>query len=271
LKRYGFDDVAAAFALGIELSPTYTGRTRSWHFWRITIIYVIMLFIGPLFEIFGGYVTLWYVFRGDKAFMASLGGYIGMIGTIMGGLGIFLFSWISNRYGKHVALRTAVSMFICGHLLKLVLYNPACPYLLFCTPFLFSIGIAATFTVLSAMQADIVDVDELVSGQRREGMFGAVASVVMKSSGALATALAGFLVVLTGYNVELGVNQPPGTFTAMRLLFSLGPIPFLVIVLALLHKYPFDRKRMDEIHAELKRRHAAAAAGIASSPASDCR
>jgi GPH family glycoside/pentoside/hexuronide:cation symporter len=239
------------------------GCARSWHFWRITIIYVIMLFIGPLFEIFGGYVTLWYVFQGDKKAMGIIGGYTGMIGTAMGMIGILIFTRISNRFGKHNALRTAIVLFIIGHLLKLVLYNPACPQLLYLTPFFFSIGIAATFTILSALQADIVDVDELASGQRREGMFGAVASVTMKSSGALATALAGFLVAMTKYDVTLGVNQPPGTFTAMRLLFSLGPIPFLLAVLALLYKYPFTAQRMEEIHQVLKRRHAAAASAQA--------
>lgn len=243
------------------------GCARSWHFWRITIIYVIMLFIGPLFEQFGAYVSLWYVFKGDKVFMATLGGYVGMLGTAMGMAGIAIFTRVSNKFGKHNALRTAVILFIIGHILKLVLYNPACPYLLILTPFIFSIGIAATFTILSAMQADIVDVDEIVSGQRREGMFGAVASVVMKSSGALATGIAGFLVAMTGYNVDFGANQPPGTFTAMRLLFSLGPVPFLLVVLALLRKYPFDKKRMDEIHQELKRRHAVPAAEPAGGPA----
>jgi GPH family glycoside/pentoside/hexuronide:cation symporter len=230
---------------------------RSWPFWRITIMYVILLFIGPVFGAFDGYVTLFYVFKGDKAAMATLGGVIGMLGTTMAMLGIPLFARLASRFGKHNALRVAIGLCMTGHLAKLVLYNPACPYLMLIMPFVYSIGISATFTLLSALQADIVDVDELATGRRREGMFGAVASVVMKSSGALATGIAGFLVVMTGYDVKFGADQPPGTFMAMRLLFSFGPLPFLALVLALLYKYPFTGERMREIHAELKRRHAA--------------
>jgi GPH family glycoside/pentoside/hexuronide:cation symporter len=172
--------------------------------------------------------------------------------------GIPCFSWLANRFGKHNALRMSVGLLMLGYLAKLFFYDPDRHYLLFFTPFFFSVGISSTYTILGALQADVVDVDELASGRRREGMFGAVASVVMKSSGALATAVAGFLVVLSGYDVKYGADQLPGTFLKMRLLFSLGPLPFLAIVQALLFRYPFSGARMAEIHAELKQRHAAA-------------
>jgi GPH family glycoside/pentoside/hexuronide:cation symporter len=117
------------------------------------------------------------------------------------------------------------------------------------------------------MQADVVDVDELLSGQRREGMFGAVASVVMKSASALAITIAGFVLYMTGFNKELGGGQTAQTFLLMRIMFSFAPLSFLCVVQLLLCKYPLTAQRMNEIHVELKRRHAAAAAEAATSPA----
>ncbi len=52
------------------------------------------------------------------------------------------------------------------------------------------------------MQADLADYDELITGQRREGIFSAVFSWTVKASNALAGGLGGLLLILTGFSVN---------------------------------------------------------------------
>lgn len=104
---------------------------------------------------------------------------------------------------------------------------------------------------------------KLLSGQRREGMFGAVASVVMKSATALAITISGFVLYMTGFHKELGGAQTAQTLLLMRIMFSFAPLVLLVLVQVLLLKYPLTARRMGEIHVELKHRRAAAAAAAA--------
>ena len=49
--------------------------------------------------------------------------------------------------------------------------NPIC--LLFALPF-FSFGIGGLFTIMMSMTSDVIDLDELNTGKRREGIFGAI-------------------------------------------------------------------------------------------------
>ncbi|MCX7003047.1 MAG: MFS transporter [bacterium] len=233
------------------------GCANNSHFWKVTMMYVIMGTAGSLFGQVSGYVSIYYVFHGSIAAGARIGAIAGTLGTILAMCGIPLVAWASKRLGKHGAMRCAVLLMLAGDLLRWVLYNPQYPWLILLSPFTYSIGISATYTILSSMQADVVDVDELQSGRRREGMFGAVSSVVMKASFALATAFSGIILNMTHFDSALGGAQTAQTFFTMRILFSVAPACANALVLFLLYKYPLTAARMDEIRCELQRRRAA--------------
>ncbi|NLF39908.1 MFS transporter [bacterium] len=237
------------------------------HFWRVTGIYVIMALGGGLFEMIGGYMSIFYVFRGDMTAASGIGGITGMLGTGMAMIGIPLIARVSRRLGKHGALRCALVLMMTGDLMRWVLFDPRHPWLLLLTPISYSIGISATYTILGSMQADVVDVDEMNSGRRREGMFGAVSAVVMKSASAFAVACSGFILNMTGFDAKLGGAQSEQTYFLLRILFTFGPLAFQGLVLLLLYRYPLTESRMDDIRAELKQRRAAALAAAAETSA----
>jgi GPH family glycoside/pentoside/hexuronide:cation symporter len=232
------------------------GCANNIHFWKVTVMYVILGMIGSLFGQVSGYVNIYYVFGGDMVKGSQIGAIAGMLGTFMALTGIPLIAWLSKRIGKHGALRMALVLMMLGDATRWFLYNPRYPWLILLTPFAYSIGISATYTILGSMQADVVDVDELRSGRRREGMFGAVSAVVMKASFALAVALSGFILNMTGFDAKLGGQQAPETFFLMRVLFSVVPATFQSVVLLLLIKYPLTEARMRAIRAELQQRRA---------------
>ena len=105
-----------------------------------------------------------------------------------------------------------------GYALKWFCYTPEAPMLaLLPAPFL-AFGLGGLFTLMGSMIADVVDLDELRTGQRREGMFGSVFWWMVKLGQSGAILLGGFLLHSTGLDPALGANQPDGTLFRLRFL-----------------------------------------------------
>ena len=225
-------------------------------FWRVVALYFIMQKSLGIFRMVGGYLIIYYVFNGALLQGASYIAIVGSLGIGLALLNVPFIAWICNKYEKHNALRFAIVMMMIGTALNWWCYNPNHPALLFIVPFFFSIGISSMYNVMSTLMADVTDVDELRTGSRREGMFGAMNATIMKATGPIGAVAAGIVVVMCGFDVDLGPFQKEGVFTTMRLMFSFAPTVLLSFCLLLLYKYPLTRKRMYEIKAILKERRA---------------
>jgi len=241
-----------------KLIPAMRSVASNIHFWRIIALYVIMIIMINVSNGFNLYVNIFYVFHGDKVAGARMAGIYGTMGTVVAALGIPLITWFSHRFQKHNALRFAIGMMLVGQIATWFVMVPEYPYAQLVLPFCFSFGIASVFTILSSMLFDVVDVDELLSGKRREGIFGAACGWMMKSAGALASALVGILIVAVGFNVDNGAHQTPSTFFWMRFMISFMPAIMATSSLLLLIRYPLTEQRMNEIKSELEARHRAA-------------
>ena len=200
------------------------------------------------------FIIIYYVFGGDKLKGASYGAVVGMLGWWLATLSIPIIAWLCKKYQKHNTLRLAFIMLGIGAALNWWCLNPEHPWMMFIVPFFYSFGISSVYTVLATMMADVTDVDELRTGSRREGMFGAVMAWIMKSTGSIAVIGSGIILVASGFDIDLGINQEPGVFTKMRLLFSFVPAILVSIALLVLRNYPLTRERMMEIKEELQKR-----------------
>jgi len=104
-----------------------------------------------------------------------------------------------------------------------------------------------------AMVGEVVDEDELRTGQRREGLYNGAFTFLRKLGGATAIGLAGLLLDVAGYVPE-GEVQPASALLAIRMLTALVPGLCLVAAIALAWRYPLGRRRHDEILAALSAR-----------------
>jgi glycoside/pentoside/hexuronide:cation symporter, GPH family len=222
-------------------------------FLRIAFIYAALLFTLGAFGVFQFFLVTFYVFAGDVVKGASFNALVETFANVLTLVSVPLIAWACKRFQKHNALRIALSLMIVGSFLQLYLINPKYPWLMFFSPFFYSLGIVAVFMILGALMADAVDADELRSGQRREGLFSATAAFMMKTMLAIATGVSGILIEATGFVRDLGGDQAPGVFDNMRYLFAAKAI-LLFACLAVLYKYPLTKSRLEEIQAELKRR-----------------
>ena len=228
------------------------------YFWMSLGVTVALSCGLMIFEQIGYYVNIYYVFGGDIKTGAGFAASANSLGVVLAVLAIPLAQILCNRLGKHVTLRFALGWMMTGSILKWWCYTPAHPYLIFIIPFFYSVGISSFWLVLPAMQADVVDIDELNSGKRREAMFGAVTNLGMRISSAVSIALMGVILNATGFVRELAGQQAPGTFTRMRLLYSFAMAVVLLLSLLFVAKYDLTAQRMEEVRAELERRRSKA-------------
>jgi len=114
--------------------------------------------------------------------------------------------------------------------------------------------LGAFWMLYGAIGADVIDYDELETGQRREGAFMACGTYLMKIGMALGIGMSGFILDWTGLDASLDGNQPEGTLDRIRFLFAAIPICGLVLAFVSLRLFGLTQERMGEIRSELEER-----------------
>lgn len=205
------------------------------------------------------YVIIYYVFGGNQELGAKYAGYSGTLGAASTFAVISFITWLSTHIGKRRAFYVSTGVSIVGYGLKWFCYNPRYPWLLLVPAPLTAFGLGGLFTLMGSMIADVVDVDELETRQRREGMFGSIFWWVVKLGMAAALAVGGYLLNATGFQVALGGGQSAQTIVLMRLCDVLIPMITSAIAIWAIATYPITEERAHEVRAELERRRGAAA------------
>jgi GPH family glycoside/pentoside/hexuronide:cation symporter len=103
-----------------------------------------------------------------------------------------------------------------------------------------------------SVQADIVDYDELVTGERKEGMYFATLNFVRKAASAITGFLTGLALQWVGFvpNIE----QTETTKLAIRSLQALFPFASFALGLALFLRFRLGESEHARIRAQLARR-----------------
>ncbi len=203
---------------------------------------------------FSAYVIFFYVFGGDYAKGGTLLGWFGSLSSVCTFGVIFLASWLSTKIGKRKTFLITISISIVGYALKWVGYNPQEPYmLLIAAPFI-AFGLGSLFTLVSSMVADVTDFDELLTGTRREGLFGAIYWWMVKLGLAVSSLLSGILLNLTGFDIALGADQTPQALLYMR-LFDIGiPIVTSLAALFIIKTFSITEAKAFEIRRQVEQR-----------------
>jgi len=120
---------------------------------------------------------------------------------------------------------------------------------------LFAFGIGGLFTLMMSMTADVCDLDELNSGLRREGIFGAIYWWMVKFGLAFAGLLSGMIMSFVSFTPGAAI-QPEGAVDGMRLAYSIVPIIGTLLAIVVMWNYDLNEKKAHEIKAELDKRKA---------------
>jgi GPH family glycoside/pentoside/hexuronide:cation symporter len=246
--------LAAMTRVTADFFSGFATTLKSGPFFRLCVA-TFLIFNGfMLVSSFQFYVIIYYVFGGDKVLGAEYAGYVGTLGAISTFVVIFIVTWLGTKIGKRQALFAAIGLSMVGYAMKWVCYDPDMPWLMLLpAPFL-AFGLGGLFTLMPAMICDVVDMDELKTYQRREGMFGAVFWWVVKLGMAAALAAGGFLLNATGFDVALEGNQAESTVTLMRVFDAFLPFIASGVAMWAILSFSITEERAREIRLELEQR-----------------
>jgi GPH family glycoside/pentoside/hexuronide:cation symporter len=210
---------------------------------------------------FSFFIVVYHLFKGDTAAAGIWPTLFGSIGALVTTFAVIpSVAWMSRRVGKKKAFMLSQGISILGYVLLWFLMVPGKPYMfIFALPF-FSFGIGGLFTLMMSMTADVCDLDELATGKRREGIFGAIYWWMVKLGFAVAGLLSGAIMALVAFTPGAAV-QPEGAVDGLRLFYSGVPIFGTLLAMWFMRDYDLDEKRAMEVHAELERRKRRGTAG----------
>ena len=130
--------------------------------------------------------------------------------------------------------------------------HDASDWVLYGIVFLTGIGFGVVDLMPWAMLGEVVDEDELDSGERREGIYNGLFMFLRKLAGALAVLFVLSLLDVLGF--EQAEVQSEHVRTAIVVLTTAAPAVFLLLSVWLAQGYPLTRKRHEQILVELEER-----------------
>jgi GPH family glycoside/pentoside/hexuronide:cation symporter len=170
-----------------------------------------------------------------------------------------LWRKVALRLGAKGTLAAAVTWFVAC--MSLVLFVRNLPQA-FMMMLLVGAGNSGITLVRDIVLSDVIDEDELRTGQRREGSYFGVNAFVERLVMVLIGGSTGLVLALSGYHAGL-TAQPSSVALGIRLGMSLLPAVALGIFLAVLHFYPLNKERVQELRERLDQLHQERAAQYA--------
>ncbi|MCZ6781967.1 MAG: MFS transporter [Proteobacteria bacterium] len=161
--------------------------------------------------------------------------------------------WIrlSRRFGKKQLWVFSMAVLTVGYS-GLFFISEGSYVLIFSIIFVLGLGGGCGAVVAPAIQADVIDYDEFLTGERKEGAYLAIFNLVRKGAGGITAIATGFVLQAVGFvpNAE----QSESTLTAMVALIGILPGACYLIGTLLFLRFRLNEKEHAEVMAVLKAR-----------------
>jgi GPH family glycoside/pentoside/hexuronide:cation symporter len=168
-----------------------------------------------------------------------------------------LVSYLSHRFEKRQAfVISVVSWAVVMLLIFLVPQGAKLP--VYVLGALAGFGVSAAHVIPSAMTPDVMEVDELMSGRRQEGVYAGIMIFIDKLARMAALAVLPLVLRWARYVQPTVANptpiQPASALMALRIFVSVVPALLLIASIPVARAYPLTRERYEEIRQTLVRR-----------------
>ncbi|NCO74305.1 MAG: MFS transporter [Cyanobacteria bacterium] len=172
---------------------------------------------------------------------------------------IMLFVWqkISNKLDKKIVYFLGSTIWIIAQI-GLFLVQPGQTFLLYALAMLAGCGVSVAYLIPWSMIPDVIDLDELNTGERREGLFYGFMVLLQKFGLAFGLFLVGIALEASGFikpiEGEAIPIQPESALWAIRLVVAPLPAVILLAGIILAYFYPITREYYAEIRLKLDER-----------------
>ena len=159
---------------------------------------------------------------------------------------VMLFFWVqvSKRFEKKVVYTMGISVWIIAQI-GLMLLQPGQVILMYGLAVLAGMGVSVAYLIPWSMLPDVIELDELRTGERREGIFSGFMVLLQKMGLGVglfivgqALGLAGFIESVPG---EPPPQQPETALIAIRSAIGVLPMLSLIAGVVLAYFYPLSR------------------------------
>ncbi|QLE41121.1 MFS transporter [Nostoc sp. C052] len=172
---------------------------------------------------------------------------------------LMLFVWgaLSKKFGKKVVYFLGMSLWIIAAA-GLFFLQPGQIVLMYVMAVMAGFGVSTAYLIPWSMIPDVIELDELQTGQRREGIFYGFMVLLQKFGLAFGLFLVGNALQVAGFQASVAGSpspiQPASALFAIRV--AVGPIPTVCLILGLIltYFYPITREMHAEIMLKLKER-----------------
>jgi GPH family glycoside/pentoside/hexuronide:cation symporter len=173
-------------------------------------------------------------------------------------LTLFFWSHLSKKLGKKVVYFLGISLWIIAAS-GLYYLQPGQLSLLYLMAVMAGFGVSTAYLIPWSMIPDVIELDELQTGQRREGVFYGLMVLLQKFGLAFGLFLVGNTLQAYGFKETVAaqtglVTQPDSALLVIRLAIS--PLSTICLIggLVLTYFYPITRDMHAEIMLKLKQR-----------------
>ncbi len=205
---------------------------------------------------FSYFIIKYYLFKGNEDGFGLWPTLFGCVGAIITTIVVIpIVAKMSKVMGKKKAFLLSQGISIIGYILLFLLFVPGKPYLfLFALPF-FSFGIGSLFTLMMSMTSDVIDIDELNTGKRREGSLGAIYWWMVKFGTAVAGLLSGIILSVVHFQSN-AATQTDETMFWLRIFFVGIPIIGTLTAIWAMKDYDIDESKALEVRDLINKRKA---------------
>ena len=166
---------------------------------------------------------------------------------------LFLPGWIiiARRTGKKAAWLASMAVNT-GAFIGVFFLGPGDAAIYGVLVVLSGIGFGATLAIPSAIQADVIDYDELLTGERREGQYIGLWSIAKKFAAAVGVGAGLAILGLVGYTPN--VEQSEQVRLTLRVLYALVPSLCNIIAFFIALAYPISSSIHKDIRTAITQR-----------------
>ena len=224
-----------------------------------TFVYVLLMYILAFvaMDIVSSiviYYMKYFLLRGNEA------NYVSGTLLVMQVVSLPFYVWLSRRTSKKTGYMVGTLVWIASMSLSFLIVPDAPGFMVYLFAVMVGFGTGGIVVMIYAMFPDIPDVDELKTGERREGIYAAMVTFMRKFSSAIAIFLVSNVLAFSGYKAPVEqvtngitklIEQPQGeTFIlALRLVFFVAPVILLSLALIVARKYPLTA----QVHMRLRK------------------
>jgi GPH family glycoside/pentoside/hexuronide:cation symporter len=167
-----------------------------------------------------------------------------------------LWNWISQRWSKRWAYISGIAFWAVVQMILITVTANTSLVVILVLCVLAGIGVAAAHVLPWAILPDAIEWGEYETGERHEGMFYSLVTLMRKAATSLAIPATLALLHFTGYD-GLADQQPASALLGLRIV--VGPIPALLLCVGIVfaYFYPLTRERYAEVVQKLEARRAA--------------